>query len=768
MTAFYAHSGAQNDLSDAQRLKDHLCEVAQRAATLAQMACPGDQVLVATAHAAGMLHDLGKYQPEWQVYLADSAAGRPATSVPHAIHGAAYAAYEFGHRALCMAVLGHHAGLADADKADNDFEVRHSDLAPLVENLASAAKGECPDFPDAVSDHSLEPEDKSSCRRYEFWARVLFSMLVDADRLETERFYTGGRPTGPRLNRDALVDVLLKKLHQAKQEKAEKAKQGKADLGLLHLRNRIYDECVIAGERERAFFELTVPTGGGKTLAGMAFALAHARKHGLRRVIVVIPYLSIIEQNAREYRTIFGPETVVEHHSAVGEQEVKGTNNEPPRRSAAELATENWDAPVIVTTSVQFLETLLESSPRRCRKLHNVARSVVLFDEAQALPTHILNPLVSVFRELVASFGCSVVFSTATQPAFRHGTGLTEGLQPGELKPLLPRDLVNKAFQSLQRVNYRVELGAQWDWDTLVGRLTESDHKQGLCVLNTRRHAREVWEKLHSKVKDKDKDAVIHLSSAMCAEHRIDVLGRPANPAPGSVRARLLSGLPCWLVSTQAIEAGVDVDFPRVFRALGPLDSIVQAAGRCNREGGLKDAAGQSIRGEVVIFQPADEGMPPGLYQTAAGKARTYLGEVTSEQLATDPELFARYFLELYGVANCDPHGIQEKRAEMRYREVAGLARVIADGGMPVIVPYKAAMKWVRRIERAGAYNRAVLRRLQRYTVNIRANDLGTLQALGAVRPLIGPDGPLVLHESAYDRHLGLVIRGLSPDDFIQ
>jgi CRISPR-associated endonuclease/helicase Cas3 len=220
-----------------------------------------------------------------------------------------------------------------------------------------------------------------------------------------------------------------------------------------------------------------------------------------------------------------------------------------------------------------------------------VARSVVLFDEAQALPTHILNPLVSVFRELVGTFGCSIIFSTATQPAFRHGTGLTEGLAEKELKPILSDDLVNEAFRSLQRVDYKVELDTPWDWDMLVSRLTTSDHKQGLCVLNIRRHAREVWEKLQTAVGVKE--AVFHLSSAMCAEHRLDVLGRTENPAPGTVRSRLKDGLPCWLVSTQAIEAGVDIDFPQVFRALSPLDSIVQAAGRCNREGGLRNASGR-------------------------------------------------------------------------------------------------------------------------------------------------------------------------------
>jgi CRISPR-associated endonuclease/helicase Cas3 len=492
----------------------------------------------------------------------------------------------------------------------------------------------------------------------------------------------------------------------------------------------------------------------------MAFALAHAKSQDLRRVIVVIPYLSIIEQNAREYRSVLGPENVVEHHSAVSEQEAGTSGHEPHRRSPSDLATENWDSPIIVTTSVQFLESLLEASPRRCRKLHNVARSVIIFDEAQALPTRILNPLVSVFRELVETFGCSIVFSTATQPAFRRGTGLTEGLEPDELKPILTLDLVAESFRSLQRVEYRPEFDATWDWDTLVGRLIDGEFTQGLCVLNTRRHAREVWEKLQEKLTDRA--AIFHLSSAMCAEHRIAVLGDPANPASGSVRYRLKHGLPCWLVSTQVIEAGVDVDFPRVFRALGPLDSIVQAAGRCNREGKLK-------RGEVVVFQPADPGIPRGFYQMAAGEARTFLGEYTGEELATDPAIFARYFNIIYGRADCDSHGIQPLRAAFQFREVAGLARVIEDGGTPVIVSYGPSPGLINEIRRLGNFDRAALRRLQRFTVNLRRTDWLELERRTAVEPLLPscPEGPHILHPAAYHDRLGVVIADRAADDFI-
>ncbi len=752
---YYAHS-PQKPESRWEPLADHLRAVADRARCLAEAATAPNSSLAAAAEAAGLLHDLGKYRLEWQAYLL---GGGPQT--PHAVHGAAYAAYQLDNLAITFAVAGHHAGLHDCQGITGlaqNLTRDEANLKVILAQIAPHARQVIEKLPVGELTDPFPGEDDASQRRREFWIRVLFSVLVDADRLETERFYTGGRRDGPRLDRNGLADSLLKELQGAKDKKAAKATEGKSDPQLLDIRNSTYEACVAASSQDRGFFELTVPTGCGKTLAGMAFALAHARRHVLRRVIVVIPYLSIIEQNAREYRKILGGENVVEHHSAVAEQELKGGAGEPPRRTAAELATENWDGPIIVTTSVQFLETLLEASPRRCRKLHNVARSVVFFDEAQCLPTHILNPLISVFRELVETFECSVVFSTATQPAFRCGVGLTEGLKPDELKPILHAELVGKSFTSLQRVEYIADLSSPWTWDNLVERMTRGNRTQGLCVLNIRRHAREVWEKLREKVADQD--AVVHLSSAMCAEHRLAVLGDPEDPAPGSVRFRLKHHQPCWLVSTQVIEAGVDVDFPQVFRALAPLDSIVQAAGRCNREGRL-------TRGEVVVFQPVDEGMPPGLYQMAAGEARTFLSKYTGEQLATSPSVFAQYFDIIYGRANCDAHGIQAKRADFQFREVADKARVIEDGGTPVIVQYKKAKKWIERIKRAGTSNRFVLRRLQRYTVNLRGSDLMKLQSLGTVNRLFGDDSPWVLLESAYDANLGVLICGLSPESFI-
>jgi CRISPR-associated endonuclease/helicase Cas3 len=793
-TACYAHSpqgkGPTSPPVGWQLLSEHLKEVAEQAERFARDMLPDrpdNQAFRATlagaAHAAGLLHDLGKYQPQWQKYLEDSAAERRAVSVPHAIHGAAHAAYTLGHQALCLAVAGHHAGLSDWDRLANELEAETSFavLDPLVRQLVSAAKstGECPEFPDEVADHASDPEDKASRRRYEFWTRVLFSLLVDADRLETERFYTKRSRPRRDLTAEGQGPTAVELLGLLEAERGRRA-EGKVGT-LADLRNRVFEECREAGNQPQGFFELTVPTGGGKTFSGMAFALAHAWRHQLRRVIVVIPYLSIIEQNAQEYHRVFGPGVVVEHHSAVAES---GPVPESPVRTAAELATENWDAPVIVTTSVQFLETLLAASPRRCRKLHNIARSVVLFDEAQAMPPRILNPLLSVFRELQADYGVSFVFSTATQPGFRRSAGLPEGLRadspgrPGELRPILRADLVLQSFRDLRRVNYHVELDAPWPWDALTERLVASP--QALCVLNTRAHARTVWEELRKRVGAKEGEAaasgVIHLSSAMCAQHRLDVLGAKGSSGPGSVRGRLDEKAPCRLVSTQVIEAGVDVDFPRVFRALGPLDSIVQVAGRCNREGTLRDPVTGKIRmGEAFVFQPEEARMPHGFYEAAAGEARAVLGEVSGEQLATEPEIFTRYFTTLYTRTSTDaaPKGerpIQEMRADFLFRSVAERARVIDDGGTPVIVPYGKGQRTIQAIRRRGTYGRRSLRRLQRFTVNLRANDLGVLKAAGLTAPLLPDgkdDGPLVLDRAAYDEHLGVVVAGRAPEDFV-
>ncbi len=731
--------------SDWQILPVHLHGVAALAECLARKALPNDTGLAEAARVAGLLHDLGKYNSDWQAGLL---ARRPRLP-PHSIHGAAFALGGFEHLPIAVAVAGHHAGLHDAGHLASILTDHWRDHGALVSAMVRQATHDILDWPDRppVWEQPL-PDDHDSLRRLEYWCRFLFSVLVDADRLDSERFVTGRERSSVALE----PARLLERIDAAR---AERARGREAEL-IVALRNRAFARCMASGaEADQGFFELTLPTGGGKTYAAMAFALAHARRHGLRRVFVVVPYTSIIEQNAREYRSVLGSDQVVEHHSAA-EYGANARTGERPERAPEELANENWDAPVVVTTNVQFLETLLAASPRRCRRLHNVARSVVIFDEAQALPSHLLNPLLAVFRHLVDGYGVSIVLSTATQPAFRQGYGLSQGLRPGELRPIMPEPLRNEMFSSLRRVRYRIEIDKPKDWPELADEMLSD--KRALCVLNTRRHAAKLWRELQLKVRERFGEtmasAVRHLSSAMCPQHRLDCLGRSERPREGTVRHSLMNGRPCWLVSTQVVEAGVDLDFPRALRALGPLDSIVQVAGRCNREG-------RQRFGEVLVFQPTEAGGPQGVYETATVLAAETLGEATEEDLAVNSALFADYFQRLY--ARCDTDRsddrppIHEDRAALNYRSVAERARVIQDDNRSVVVPYGQADRLVRAIRRHRSYDHATRRRLQRFVVGVRDREFQTLRDQGRVEPLLGEDGPWVLL-GGYDPDLGLLV----------
>jgi CRISPR-associated endonuclease/helicase Cas3 len=480
----------------------------------------------------------------------------------------------------------------------------------------------------------------------------------------------------------------------------------------------------------------------------------------------VIPYLSIIEQNAAQYRRIFDPEAkgiVIEHHSSV---KVADDANEERKRSPLEYAAENWDAPVVVTTSVQFIESLFANRPSRCRKLHNIAGSVVIFDEVQTLPTHLLNPLLNVLRELGHSYGVSFVFSTATQPAFRKSNSVIEGFEKDEITEITRN--TEATFQQLQRVRYRFTSPVTtMSWLSIAEEM--GDCGQALCVVNTRRDAFELWNELHRTLPESEQHSLFHLSSWMCAQNRFDLLGDEGAIDADTIRALLKRGAPCRVVSTQLIEAGVDVDFPRVYRALAPLDSIVQAAGRCNREGRLLDDREEPALGQVIIFSPENNKLPPGIYQTATGITSTLLQQISGQQLATDHQLFERYFTQLYQYADTDAKAIQEQRSSFNFRTVAREAKVIPDDTTAVIVPYGASSDMIEEIRNRGRekFSKYDLRRLQRYMVNLRKRDFLLLQSLGQIRELF-PNWELsVLAEGFYDKRFGVILHQRSEEDFI-
>ncbi|MEI6278833.1 MAG: CRISPR-associated helicase Cas3' [Verrucomicrobiae bacterium] len=744
---FYAHT-AEDDTgnrlpdTDWQLLADHLRNVSELAARFAAPFGASEE-----ARIAGLLHDLGKYRDEFQAYLRGECVSSVETQ--HAIFGAAWAM----SRALpsTLPVAGHHAGLHDCGDLPGMVAkpvLRINSILPELIVRLERELGRLPSLPTLPA----WVKDELSA---EFYTRLLFSCLVDADRLDTASW-----PEAPQPDRALDAALLLNRISAERERKA--ALNPESRLGAL--RNHIFDTALERALLPPGFFSLTVPTGGGKTLASMAFAMAHAKAHGLRRIIVVIPYLSIIEQNAAEYRRILGENVVLENHSGVSPRDDLGEEE----KSRLELVAENWDAPVIVTTSVQFLESLFASSPSRCRKLHRIPRSIVIFDEVQTLPAHLLKPTFNVFRELAANYGTSFVFSSATQPAFRKSSALPDGFDPHELREIAPDP--DELFRKLRRVNYHLPKADEiLAWPTLAERM--ADAPQSLCVVNLTRHAKELWEELRRILPD---EPPVHLSSAMCPHHRLALIQM--------IRERLRAGQPCRVVSTQLIEAGVDVDFPVVWRALGPLDSIVQVAGRCNREGRLAS-------GDVHVFRPVDHKLPPGVYRAAADQAAITLvtlgdEESASNRLATDPQLFRDYFQSLYQVVNTDyakrgETSIQQDREQLRFREVSRKAKVIDDSGQPVIIASdthgrKFAAPLIEEIRHRQLapdqyrFNRDDLRRLQRFMVNVHSHKFQQLESMKHIQPLLPNLEIYVLNDGFYHPELGLVIDSRPLDDFLQ
>ena len=746
---YYAHTaetdtGERLDQEHWQPLSEHLRNVADKAQKFGEP-------FGLTAKWTGLLHDLGKYRDPFQEYLEGERPGSIETH--HAVYGAALA-FQRQWLGPAFAIAGHHAGLHNISDLQTLVCAEKYDAINRLNSLVKQFESELGKIPGELAEPEFANPDTDKAVT-EFYVRMLFSCLVDADFLDTEQFSTGQERYAVTLD----APLLLKRLQ---------AHCGKFDSSgeLNKLRNKVFEDCLAKAAEPSGFFSLTVPTGGGKTLSGMAFALEHARRHGMQRVIVVIPYLSIIEQNAAEYRKVLDPKEegiVIEHHSAVGAKD----DDEEEGRSLEELAAENWDAPVIVTTSVQFIESLFANRTSKCRKLHNIANSVVLLDEVQTLPSHLLNPLLHVLRDLEKHYQTSFVFSTATQPAFSRSASLSNGFDVSEVKEIVSQP--DELFQKLSRVVYEVRT-SESDWSELAGEW--ANNPQALGVVNTRKQAAEWWELLRDSLKEQElrkEDlkaklrSVLHLSSAMCAEHRTQVLKK--------VRRRLKEGRFCWLVSTQVVEAGVDIDFPLVYRALGPLDSIVQAAGRCNRENRLKGK-----KGCVVVFRPTDAKLPGGVYRVATDIAARLLDQLSMDDLSGEPDLFRRYFGELFQYVPTDYEhqrkcSIQEDRKALRFREVARKAKVISDDTQAVIAPMREAMEEVdairERPQDGPRFTREDLRALQRFMVNLHLRDFQQLDMMGLLHPLLPGMELSVLDEAAYHEHLGVVIDQRPTEDFL-
>jgi len=740
----YAHTLPNQPPEGWQPLKDHLLNVAQLAGAFAAQF--GAQEW---GYLAGLWHDLGKFSPSFQAYLktqgdyhADELSeGVAGAKVDHTSAGAQHAvsvADLLGHL-LAYPIAGHHAGLLDGISDSACLEARlkkrvdpwdHglSELPPVAPPTA------LPDFLQrALDQRAADPAGVAFS--FASFVRMLFSCLVDADFLDTERFMDPERHSArPRWPED-----VFERMAGALDRYVERF--GKATTPVDGERRRVRQACLDAASAEPGLFSLTVPTGGGKTLSSLAFALQHARIHGLRRIVYVIPFTSIIEQNADVFRQVFAPlkehglpDPVVEHHSALdaGRESLE-----------SRLAAENWDAPLIVTTSVQFYESLFANRPSRCRKLHNLARSVIILDEAQKLPVDYLRPCLLALRELAANYGASVVLCTATQPAVERREDFSVGLEG--VREIVPDPL--RLYVALKRVEVR-DLGVLHDED-LAERLLREE--QVLCIVNTRRHARELFGRM------KGQGEVIHLSAAMCPAHRTRVLEE--------VRKRLDRGETCRVVSTQLVEAGVDVDFPVVFRSLAGLDAIAQAAGRCNRNGRL-------ARGITYVFRSEHRDSERFLRDTAQA-ADQLLGGGSAPPLYDDPlslEAVEHYFRLYYWSQQerWDRNHILGKyslanRRDLpflfSFRDVSNRFRLIEDSGEPVIVPRgDQGQELCSRLRESWVLPDArLLRSLQRYTVQVPRR---TWQRhLGGNIELVHDRYPvLVSSELHYDERLGLVL----------
>lgn len=700
---FYAHSTPRPDKADWQPLAEHLYAVATLAEHRASTFSAGD-----LARLAGLLHDLGKYTDEFQRRISGDAI-----RVDHATRGAMLAVEYYGSLGLLLAyaIAGHHAGLANGregiERTTLKDRLAGQGLPPLLDQWQTEIK-----LPprEMLRPPALKPRLERNFFQMAFLGRMIFSCLVDADYLDTEAFYNqvAGRSTPHNQAFPSLADLRRELNHYLS--------RFTADSPVNQLRGEI-----LAGVRERAnlqpgLFSLTVPTGGGKTLASLAFALDHALAHGLRRVIYVIPFTSIVEQNAAVFRRALGKlgeQAVLEHHSAFVDNPSKNLE----ARKKLNLAMENWDAPIIVTTAVQFFESLFADRPARCRKLHNIAGSVVILDEAQTLPLPLLRPTVAAIDELALNYNTSVVLCTATQPALNDGPKFPGGLR--NVRELAPNP--THLFERLRRVSIRA-IGPTSD-EALTRELRTRD--QILCIVNNRRHARALYEAIG------DCPGACHLTTLMYARHRSQVLDE--------VRERLRTGQPCRLVATSLIEAGVDVDFPTVLRAEAGLDSIAQAAGRCNREGHRPLA-----ESEVLVFAPENEAWsPPTELKQFAQAAREVMRQYPDDCLSL--AAIEHYFQLLYwqkGSEALDAHnllGLVEKgRLDgLPFETLAKKFRMIDSVQFPVIIARDdEAQAALRDLEFADGCG-GIARRLQPYLVQVPRKAYEALLQVDAIQPVM-------------------------------
>ena len=745
----YAHTKPGQDKTHWEPLTVHLNEVAHRASTFA--AAFGAAEL---AKAAGWWHDLGKASQAFQRDVLGSGGDEAAANagddtenqhtarrrrIDHSTAGARHAAKQLGSgygALIAYGILGHHGRLPDhsGDGSDATFKHRMDPLSYTIEPVEPAHDIPHTMAPETAHTKGFDPglaDDPLRAFRCSLLIRMLYSALVDADRLATEHFCDPERAA----QRPATSPTpqMLRQMLDTHLEALRNKRAGNPAPVDTH-RAQVLAACRKKSDVTPGIFTLTVPTGGGKTLASMAFALGHAQHHGQRRVLVALPYTSIIEQTAQTYRRVFGDTHILEHHSNLDQ----ATRNR--RGLTQQMAAENFDAPIVVTTNVQLFESLFSSHGSTCRKLHRIAQSVIILDEAQSIPPHLLRPTLAVLQELVRNYGCTVVLCTATQPAINLRPDFPIGLDTTEIIPN-PKAV----YQAMRRVEVSQQAGLLDD-KILAGRLAE--HPQALCVVNTKKHAAALTKSLlaHAHAHAHDTEAVVHLSAAMCPQHRSELVAH--------IKQRLDDNLPITVVSTQVIEAGVDVDFPVVYRSIAGFDSIAQAAGRCNREG-------RRDTGHVFLF--ATEHSPPKSLRAQIDAARDLLPD-HPDPLALDA--IESYFRRVYWRRSHegkkawdtqDVMGCFKSETIHQFREADSRFRWIDSPTTAIIVPHgKRGPAIIDHLRTADEPDWQLLRDTQRYSVSIRDHQLDVLRENTAVTECFDGRFWILNNPDAYDDLLGL------------
>ena len=716
------------------QLDEHLRGVARLADDFAADFDSGDW-----ANIAGIWHDLGKYSTEFQRYIKtvsgydaeahlEGAPGR----VDHSTAGAIHAVRQFGAhgRILAYLIAGHHAGLPDWHSAETGGKALSIRLGAEQNHLLDRIPAQAIPL-EILTQPKPATKPRGGTDGFHLWLRMLFSCLVDADFLDTEAFMDEDK-TQARQQFPELAEMLPVFNRSMEKKVAQLIVEQSANTPVNRIRADVLAQCRKQAVLPPGMFSLTVPTGGGKTLSSLAFALEHAKHHAKRRVIYAIPYTSIIEQTADVFRGIFGKNDVVEHHS----------NFDVDRETTrSRLAAENWDAPLIVTTNVQLLESLFAARTSRCRKLHNLVNSVIVLDEAQLLPPEFLQPILDTLNLLTTHYGVTVVLSTATQPALntvKDSFGRTTRKGLNNVREIIAD--VDGLYADLERVDIQIpaNFNQPTDWESLATELCQ--HDSVLAIVNTRKDCRELWECMPT--------GTLHLSALLCGAHRSAIIA--------DIKERLKRGEAIRVISTQLVEAGVDLDFPVVYRALAGLDSIAQAAGRCNREGGL---AG---KGKVVVFVPPKPA-PRGLLRFGEDATKDVWHNRPEKPLAR--ELFTRYFNRFLSMPSLDEHGIGNtlkcgKEFEVQFRTAAEKFRLIDDREtQAVFVRYNADSEVLINLLRTKGPERWLMRKLQRHAVTIYRYDLNRLLQNGDIKAIENyPDLYAQVGDTLYHKETGLLL----------